>query len=209
MDFCAALRLRARHARHPHASSTASGRRRASAGRSSPKRASAGGAASSCRPRRCSASTSRSTPGHMADHRSDGRRARLEAARRRHLYDPRLAGGARRAVRARRAQGLGSRFPRRRERRPGGALARRRSPRRRSSAASRAGFSSAIAARWRARTTTSAPARHREASRAPKICCRLAADVQHVPAGPPRGPHAALARRHRAARIEGGGRRTS
>ena len=29
---------------------------------------------------------------------------------------------------------------------------------------------------------------------------RLAADVQHVPAGPPAGPHAALARRHRAAR---------
>ncbi len=45
--------------------------------------------------------------------------------------------------------------------------------------------------------------RSRRARRARR---RLAADVQHVPAGPQRGPHAALARRHRAARTEGGGR---
>ena len=91
--------------------STASARRRGSAGRSSPRRASAGAAGSSFRRRLFSASSLRWTTSHMAE---------IEAMLDAHgtgilgavtTMVPELQRRARRPVRARRAQGLGARFP--------------------------------------------------------------------------------------------------
>ena len=136
--------------------------------------------------------------------RGDGRRARLRHSRR---GDPDRDARARRSgrpVQPRRAQGLGPRFPCRRNRRSRGALARRHrgdgAGAQISGAHSRRPLLLARAAGRRRDAAHDRPGRARRNQR------RLAADVQYVPAGPARRPHAALARRHRVARIEGGGR---
>ena len=190
--------------RHPHPYRQRRRRRRASAGRSSPTRASAGAAGSTLQAAPLFSIDFALDRSHMAD---------VEAMLDAHgtgilgavtYMVPRLREGLDAAVRARRAQRLGARLPCRRERRSGGALAQviadmaierrfaRPHPGR-----------PLLLARAAGGRRTAKDDRRRRARRDQR---RLAADVQPLPSGPPRRPHAALARRHRAARTQGGRR---
>ncbi len=112
----AALRLCPRHARPSARISTASGHRPASPGRSSPNCVSAGGAGSTSRPRRCSASTRARRRAHARRRRHGG--AVRPVPRGRHLPGPGSAARPRAPVPARGRPRLGPRLPRRRDRRP-------------------------------------------------------------------------------------------
>ena len=99
------------------------------------------------------------------------------------------------------------RLPRRRDRRPAA-----NSLRAIADTALRTGFPGRIVAGHCCSLATAADGRGRgdhRARRRGRHRRRLAADVQHVPAGPPRRPHAALARRHAAPRALAARRRRS
>ncbi len=86
--FLAALRLRARHRGHPHPSRLRAAAARDHLGRCSRRCASAGPAASSCRPWRCSAPTALLDPAELDAVARQAKRSG-GAARRRHLHDAR------------------------------------------------------------------------------------------------------------------------
>ena len=155
MDFCAPLRLRARHRRAPHPPRFARRRRRRSPGRSSRRCASAGRAASSCR------RVSLVTIEQVRDERLVRRRSPTASPRAAACsapspsWCPTSSALLDDVVRARGGSRARPRFPRRRDRRPGGAV----SLDRIADAVLRNRFpgphrSSAIAARSRSRPTT-------------------------------------------------------
>ena len=205
MEFSLRCGLRARRRRPFAPISTASARRRESAGRSSPKRASAGAAGSTLQASPLFTIEFALDASHMADIEAmlDAHGSGILGAATRMV--PRPARGARNrsshspSARAGSSTSMSTKAPIPR-------LARSRSsPTWRSSAALRGRIlvghccSLALQEDDERRRTIDAVARA-------GLERRLPADVQHVPSGSPGRPHAALARRHRAARTESGRR---